>query len=156
MLAAASNAIIVGFNVRPEPKGQRLAEQEKVDVRLYTVIYDAINQIKAAMEGLLEPQYVEHALGRVEVRQIFTISKVGTIAGSFVVDGKVVRDASVRLVRDGRVVHQGKIASLRRFKDDVREVLSGQDCGIGLANYNDIHQGDVLEVYELEEIAPKL
>jgi len=156
MLAAASNAIIVGFNVRPEPKAQRLAEQEKVDVRLYTVIYDAINQIKAAMEGLLEPQYVERALGRVEVRQIFTISKVGTIAGSFVVDGKVVRDASVRLVRDGRVVHEGKIASLRRFKDDAREVLSGQECGIGLANYNDIHQGDVLEVYELEEIAPKL
>jgi len=156
MLAAASNAIIVGFNVRPEPKGQRLAEQEKVDVRLYTVIYDAINQIKAAMEGLLEPQYVERPLGRVEVRQIFIISKVGTIAGSFVVDGKVARDASVRLVRDGRVVHEGKIASLRRFKDDVREVLSGQDCGIGLVNYNDIHQGDVLEVYELEEIAPKL
>lgn len=156
MLAAASNAIIVGFNVRPEPKGQRLAEQEKVDVRLYTIIYDAINQIKAAMEGLLEPKYVEHPLGRVEVRQIFTISKVGTIAGSFVVDGKVVRDASVRVVRDGRVVHGGKIASLRRFKDDVREVLSGQDCGIGLVNYNDIHQGDVLEVYEFEEIAPKL
>ena len=156
MLAAASNAIIVGFNVRPEPKAQKLAEQEQVDVRLYTVIYDAINQIKAAMEGLLEPQYVERSLGRVEVRQIFTISKVGTIAGSFVVDGKVPRDASVRLVRDGRVVHEGKIASLRRFKDDVREVLNGQDCGIGLANYNDIHQGDVLEVYELEEIAPKL
>jgi len=156
MLAAASNAIIVGFNVRPEPKAQKLAEQEQVDVRLYTVIYDAINQIKAAMEGLLEPQYVERSLGRVEVRQIFTISKVGTIAGSFVVDGKVPRDASVRLVRDGRVVHEGKIASLRRFKDDVREVLNGQDCGIGLASYNDIHQGDVLEVYELEEIAPKL
>jgi translation initiation factor IF-2 len=156
MLAAASNAIIVGFNVRPEPKGQRLAEQEKVDIRLYTVIYDAINQIKAAMEGLLEPQYVEHPLGRVEVRQIFIISKVGTIAGSFVVDGKVARDAAVRLVRDGRVVHEGKIASLRRFKDDVREVLSGQECGIGLMNYNDIHQGDVLEVYEMEEIAPKL
>ncbi|MBI4737556.1 MAG: translation initiation factor IF-2 [candidate division NC10 bacterium] len=156
MLAAASNAIIVGFNVRPEPKAQKLAEQEQVDVRLYTVIYEAINQVKAAMEGLLEPSYVERALGRVEVRQIFNISKVGTIAGSYVVDGKVLRDASVRLVRDGRVVHTGKIASLRRFKDDVREVLSGQDCGIGLLNYNDIHAGDVLEVYELEEIAPKL
>ncbi|MBI4572528.1 MAG: translation initiation factor IF-2 [candidate division NC10 bacterium] len=156
MLAAASNAIIVGFSVRPEPKAQKLAEQEQVDVRLYSVIYEAINQIRAAMEGLLEPQYVERPLGRVEVRQIFNISKVGTIAGSFVVDGKVVRDASVRLVRDGRVVHEGKIGSLRRFKDDVREVLSGQDCGIGLANYNDIHAGDVLEAYELEEIAPKL
>jgi translation initiation factor IF-2 len=156
MLASASNAIIVGFNVRPEPKAQRLAEQEKVDVRLYTVIYDAINQVKSAMEGLLEPEYVERALGRAEVRQIFTISKVGTIAGSFVADGKVVREALVRLVRDGRVVHQGRIGSLRRFKDDVREVLSGQECGIGLVNFGDIHAGDVLEVYELEEIAPKL
>ncbi|MEK7220395.1 MAG: translation initiation factor IF-2, partial [candidate division NC10 bacterium] len=156
MLAAASNAIIVGFNMRPEPKAQKLAEQEQVDVRLYTVIYEAINQVKAAMEGLLEPSYVERALGRVEVRQIFNISKVGTIAGCYVVDGKVLRDASVRLVRDGRVVHAGKIGSLRRFKDDVREVLSGQECGIGLANYNDIHAGDVLEMYELEEIAPKL
>ena len=156
MLAAASNAIIVGFNMRPEPKAQKLAEQEQVDVRLYTVIYEAINQVKAAMEGLLEPSYVERALGRVEVRQIFNISKVGTIAGCYVVDGKVLRDASVRLLRDGRVVHAGKIGSLRRFKDDVREVLSGQECGIGLANYNDIHAGDVLEAYELEEIAPKL
>jgi translation initiation factor IF-2 len=156
MLASASNAIIVGFNVRPEPKAQKLAEQEQVDVRLYTVIYDAINQVKAAMEGLLEPQYVERAVGRVEVRQVFNISKVGTIAGSYVAEGKVVRDGLVRLVRDGRVVHQGRIGSLRRFKDDVREVPSGQECGIGLVSYNDIHVGDVLEVYELEEIAPKL
>ncbi len=156
MLASASNAIIVGFNVRPEPKAQRLAEQERVDLRLYTVIYEAINQIRAAMEGLLEPQYVERAVGRVEVRQVFNISKVGTIAGSFVVDGKVVRDATVRLLRDGRVVHTGKIGSLRRFKDDVREVLSGQECGIGLQDYNDIHAGDVLEVFEVTEIAPKL
>ena len=156
MLAAASNAIIIGFNVRPEPKAQKLAGREKVDIRLYTVIYDAINQVKAALEGLLEPQYVERALGRVEVRQVFTVSKVGTIAGSYVVDGKVVGNASVRVVRDGRVAHEGKIASLRRFKDDVREVLSGMECGIGLANFNDIHQGDVLEVFEVEEIAPKL
>jgi translation initiation factor IF-2 len=156
MLASASNAIIVGFNVRPEPKAQRLAEQERVDLRLYTVIYEAINQVKAAMEGLLEPQYVERPVGRVEVRQVFNISKVGTIAGSFVVDGKVVRDATVRLLRDGRVVHTGKIGSLRRFKDDVREVLSGQECGIGLLSYNDIHLGDVLDVFEVTEIAPKL
>jgi translation initiation factor IF-2 len=156
MLASASNAIIVGFSVRPEPKAQKLAEQERVDLRLYTVIYEAINQVKAAMEGLLEPQYVEKSVGRVEVRQVFNISKVGTVAGSYVADGKVVRDASVRLVRDGRVVHTGKIASLRRFKDDVREVLSGQECGIGLVNYNDVHAGDVLEVFEVQEIAPKL
>lgn len=156
MLASASNAIIVGFNVRPEPKGQKLAEQERVDLRLYTVIYEAINEVRAAMLGLLEPTYVERALGRVQVRQAFNITKVGTIAGSFVVDGKVTRDASVRLVRDGRVIFTGKIASLRRYKEDVREVLSGMECGIGLINYNDIHQGDVLEVFEVQEIAPKL
>jgi translation initiation factor IF-2 len=156
MLASASNAIIVGFNVRPEPKAQKLAEQEHVDLRLYAIIYDAINQVRAAMEGLLEPQYVERAVGRVEVRQIFTISKVGTIAGSFVLDGKVLRDASVRLVRDGRVVHTGKIGSLRRFKNDVHEVQSGQECGIGLFNYNDIHPGDIFEVYELEQVASTL
>jgi translation initiation factor IF-2 len=156
MLASASNAIIVGFNVRPEPKAQKLAEQEHVDLRLYAIIYEAINQVRAAMEGLLEPTYVERAVGRVEVRQVFNISKVGTIAGSFVLDGKVLRDASVRLVRDGRVVHTGKIGSLRRFKNDVHEVQSGQECGIGLLNYNDIHQGDVFEVYELEQVAPTL
>jgi translation initiation factor IF-2 len=146
----------VGFNVRPEPKAQKLAEQEHVDLRLYAVIYEAINQVRAAMEGLLEPTYVERALGRVEVRQVFNISKVGTIAGSFVLDGKVLRDASVRLVRDGRVVHTGKIGSLRRFKNDVHEVQSGQECGIGLFNFNDVHQGDVFEVYELEQVAPTL
>jgi translation initiation factor IF-2 len=156
MLAAASNAIVVGFNVRPDPKAQRLAEQERVDLRLYTVIYDAVNQIKAAMEGLLEPTYVERQLGRVEVRQLFNISKVGTVAGSFVVDGKVVQNARVRVVRDGKVVHEGKVGSLRRFKQDASEVLSGQECGIGLANYNDVHPGDVLEVFEMEEVAPKL
>ncbi|MFB3819574.1 MAG: translation initiation factor IF-2, partial [Candidatus Methylomirabilales bacterium] len=156
MLASASNAIIVGFNVRPEPKAQKLAEQERVDLRLYTIIYEAINEVRSAMEGLLEPTYVERPLGRAEVRQVFSITKVGTIAGSFVVDGKVQRDASARVVRDGRVVHTGKIGSLRRFKDDVREVLSGQECGIGLANYNDVHQGDVLEVFEVEEVAPTL
>ena len=156
MLASASNAIIVGFNVRPEPKAQRLAEQEHVDLRLYAIIYEAINQVRAAMEGLLEPTYVEHAVGRVEVRQVFMVTKVGTIAGSFVVDGKVLGGASVRLLRDGRVVHTGKIGSLRRFKNDVHEVQSGLECGIGLLNYNDVHQGDILEVYELEQVTTTL
>jgi translation initiation factor IF-2 len=156
MLASASNAIIVGFNVRPEPKAQRLAEQEHVDLRLYAIIYEAINQVRAAMEGLLEPTYVEHAVGRVEVRQVFTVTKVGTIAGSFVVDGKVLGGASVRLLRDGRVVHTGKIGSLRRFKNDVHEVQSGLECGIGLLNFNDVHQGDILEVYELEQVTTTL
>jgi translation initiation factor IF-2 len=156
MLASASNAIIVGFNVRPEPKAQKLAEQEHVDLRLYAVIYEAINQVRSAMEGLLEPTFVERAVGRVEVRQVFNITKVGTIAGSFVLDGKVLRDASVRLLRDGRVVHTGKIGSLRRFKNDVHEVQNGQECGIGLLNYNDVHAGDVFEIYELEQIATTL
>jgi translation initiation factor IF-2 len=156
MLASASNAIIVGFNVRPEPKAQRLAEQEHVDLRLYAVIYEAINQVRAAMEGLLEPLYVERQLGRVEVRQVFNITKVGTVAGSYVVDGKVLGGASVRLVRDGRVMHTGKIGSLRRFKNDVHEVQSGQECGIGLLNYNDVHQGDVLEVFEMDQVTPTL
>ena len=156
MLASASNAIIVGFNVRPDPKAQKLAEQERVDLRLYDVIYEAINQVRSAMEGLLEPTFEEHPLARVEVRQIFNVSKVGTIAGSFVVEGKVPRDAAVRLVRDGRVVHTGKIGSLKRYKDDVREVVSGQECGIGLLNYNDVHQGDILEVFELTQVAPTL
>jgi len=156
MLASASNAVIVGFNVRPETKAQRLAEQEKVEVRLYTVIYEAINEIRGAMEGLLEPKYVERPLGRVEVRQLFQVPKVGVIAGSFVVEGKVARDSPARVVRDGKVVHEGRIGSLRRFKEDVREVQSGYECGIGLANFNDVKAGDVLEVYQLESVAQKL
>ncbi len=156
MLASASNAVIVGFNVRPDSKAQKLAELEKVEIRLYTVIYDAINEIRGAMEGLLEPKYVERPVGRVEVRQIFQVPKVGVIAGSFVVEGKVSRDSPVRIVRDGKVVHEGRIGSLRRFKEDVREVQSGFECGIGLVKFNDVKVGDILEVYELEAVAQKL
>jgi len=156
MLASASNAVIVGFSVRPEPKAQKLAEQEKVEVRLYTVIYDAINEIRAAMEGLLAPKYVERPVGRVEVRQLFQVPKVGVIAGSFVLEGKVTRDSPVRVVRDGKVVHEGRVGSLRRFKEDVREVQGGFECGVGLTNFNDVKLGDILEVYELEAVAQKL
>ena len=156
MLASASNTVIVGFNVRPDPKAQKLAEQEKVEIRLYTVIYDAINEIRGAMEGLLEPKYIERPVGRVEVRQIFQVPRVGVIAGSFVMEGKVTRDSPVRIIRDGKVVHEGKVGSLRRFKEDVREVQSGFECGIGLMNFNDIKAGDVLEFYELEAVAQKL
>ena len=156
MLASASNAIIVGFHVRPDPKAQKLAEQEGVEIRLYTVIYDAINEIRQAMEGLLEPTYVERSIGRVEVRQVFTVPKVGAIAGSMVVEGKVCRDSQVRLIRDGKVVHKGRVGSLRRFKEDVREVQSGFECGVGLVNFNDIKVSDVLEVFELESVAQKL
>jgi translation initiation factor IF-2 len=156
MLASASNAIILGFNVRPDPKAQRLAEATWVEMRLYSVIYDAVAEIKVAMEGMLEPQYVERTMGRAEVRATFGIPRFGTVAGCYVSEGKILRDAAVRLVRDGRVVHQGKIASLRRFKEDVREVQSGYECGIGLLNFSDIKVGDVIETYELVPVAPKL
>jgi translation initiation factor IF-2 len=156
MLASASNAIILGFTVRPDPKAQRLAETMGVDIRLYNVIYDAVAEIKEAMEGMLEPQFAERPMGRAEVRATFGVPRFGTVAGCFVNEGKVTRDAAVRLVRDGRVVHQGKIASLRRFKEDVREVQNGYECGIGLLNFSDIKVGDLIEVYELVPVAAKL
>ncbi len=157
LLAAASNAIIIGFNIRPEPKAAALAEQEGVDVRLYTIIYDAMNDIKAAMEGLLEPTLKERTLGRAEVRQVFTVSKAGTVAGSYVLDGTITRaSAGVRVIRDSVVVYQGKLASLRRFKDDVREVQQGYECGISIENFNDVKAGDVIEAYAIDKIAAKL
>jgi len=157
LLAAASNAIIIGFNIRPEPKASDLAEKEHVDVRLYTIIYDALNDIKAAMEGLLEPTLKERVLGRAEVRQVFNVSKAGTIAGSYVIDGTITRaSAGVRVIRDNVVVYQGKLGSLRRFKDDVREVQQGYECGIGVENFSDIKTGDVIEAYAIDKIAAKL
>ena len=157
LLAAASNAIVVGFNVRPEPKAAALAEQQGVDIRLYTIIYDALAEIKAAMEGLLEPTLKERALGRAEVRQVFTVSKAGVIAGSYVVDGTITRAAvGVRVIRDNVVVYEGKLGSLRRFKDDVREVQQGYECGISVENFNDIKAGDTVEAYAVDKIAAKL
>ena len=155
-LAAASNAIVIGFNVRPEPKAAALAEAEKVDVRLYNVIYDAANDVRNAMEGLLEPLLKERILGRAEVRQVFSISKVGTVAGSYVVDGTLERSAQVRLIRDSVVVHEGKASTLRRFKDDVKEVATGYECGVTLENYNDIKVNDILEFYTYDKVAAKL
>ena len=152
MFASASNAIIIGFNVRPEPAARDLAEREGVDMRLYRVIYNAIEDIEAAMKGMLEPQFREVELGRAEVRNVFKVTGAGTIAGSYVLSGKIVRNAELRLVRDGIVIHEGKIASLRRFKDDVREVASGYECGIGIENYNDLKEGDILECFEMEEV----
>jgi translation initiation factor IF-2 len=157
LLAAASNAIIIGFNIRPETKASALAEKEGVDVRLYTIIYDALADIKAAMEGLLEPTLKERVLGRAEVRQVFTVSKAGTIGGSYVIDGTISRaSAGVRVIRDNVVVYQGKLGSLRRFKDDVREVQQGYECGIGVENFNDIKAGDIIEAYAIDKIAAKL
>jgi translation initiation factor IF-2 len=148
LLASASNAIVIGFNVRPEVKAASLAAQDGVDVRLYTIIYEVINDIRAAMEGLLEPTYKEQIQGRVEIREVFNISGVGAVAGCYVTDGKIQRGSLVRLLRDQRVVHDGKLASLKRFKDDVREVTAGYECGLGLEGYQDIKKGDMLEAYE--------
>jgi translation initiation factor IF-2 len=157
LLAAASNAIIVGFNVRPEPKASALAEQQGIDIRLYTIIYDAMAEIKAAMEGLLEPTLKERTLGRAEVRQVFTVSKAGIIAGSYVVDGTITRAAAgVRVIRDNVVAYEGKLGSLRRFKDDVREVQQGYECGISVENFTDVKVGDIIEAYAIDKIAAKL
>jgi translation initiation factor IF-2 len=148
LLAAASNAIVIGFNVRPESKGAALAAKEGVDVRLYTIIYEAVADVRAAMEGMLEPTYREQTQARVDVRQIFNIAGVGTIAGCYVTEGKIARGNSVRLLRDQVVVHEGKLASLKRFKDDVREVAAGYECGLSLEGFQDLKQGDVIEAYE--------
>ena len=156
MLASASNAIIIGFNVRPEPKGAQLAEAEGVDIRLYTVIYNLVDDIKNAMTGLLAPIVKEEVAGRASVREVFKISKVGTVAGCYVTDGRIPRGARVRLIRDSVPVYDGKIAALKRFKDDVKEVQTGFECGISIEGYNDIKAGDVIEAYELKEEAAKL
>ena len=153
LLASASNAVIIGFNVRPERKAQELAEQEKVDIRLHSIIYELQDEMKRAMTGLLDPIVKETYLGRAEVRDTFRIPKVGMIAGCQVVDGSIKRDSDVRLLRDNVVVFKGKIGSLRRFKDDAREVTNGMECGIGIANYGDIKAGDVIEAYVIEKVA---
>ncbi|MCX7787755.1 MAG: translation initiation factor IF-2 [Spirochaetes bacterium] len=155
-LASASNAIIIGFHVRPTPKAQQLAEVEKVEIRKYNIIYDAVDDIRAAMEGLLKPELKEETLGTVEVREVFKVPKVGTVAGCYVVSGKIRRNAQVHVIREGIEIYTGKIASLKRFKEDVREVEAGFECGVSLENYQDIRVGDQLEVFEVKEYAKKL
>ncbi|MDY6861651.1 MAG: translation initiation factor IF-2, partial [Thermodesulfobacteriota bacterium] len=152
MLASASNAIILAFNVRPDQKVSNMALQEKVDLRTYRVIYDVITDIKKAIEGLLEPTYEEEIIGHAQVRKLFHLSKAGMIAGSYVLDGKIVRGAHVHLLRDGVVIYDGIISSLRRFKDDAKEVASGYECGIGIENFNDLQPQDVIEVYVVQEV----
>ncbi len=156
LLASASNAIIIGFNVRPTSSAKSLAEQEHVDIRYYDVIYNAIDEVKAAMVGMLEPEYREKVLGKAEVRETFRVSKVGTVAGCYVLEGTIPRNANARLLRDNVVIYTGKIASLKRFKEDVREVQAGYECGIGLEKFNDIKVGDIIEAYEMEEVKPEL
>ena len=156
MFASASNAIIIGFNVRPDVNARKAAENEKVDVRLYRVIYDAIEDVKAAMSGLLEPEYREVTLGRAEIRKVFKASRIGTIAGCYVVEGKIERDAGVRVVRDGIVIFEGKLDSLKRFKDDVKEVLQGYECGLALEKFNEIQEGDIIEAFNIETVKRQL
>ncbi|HUR36451.1 MAG TPA: EF-Tu/IF-2/RF-3 family GTPase, partial [Terriglobales bacterium] len=156
LLASASNAIIIGFNVRPERKAQEIAEQEQVDIRLHSIIYELQNEIRKAMTGLLEPVFKETYLGRAEVRDTFKVPKAGTIAGCLVQDGVIKRDAEVRLLRDNIQIFKGKIGSLRRFKDDAKEVTNGMECGIGIANFNDVKVGDVIEAFSVEKVAAEL
>ncbi|MGB4505148.1 MAG: translation initiation factor IF-2 [Syntrophaceticus sp.] len=156
MLASASNALVIGFNVRPDVNAKKAAEFHKVEIRLYRVIYEALDDIKAALEGMLEPIYKEEFVGRAEIRNVFHIPKVGVVAGCYVLEGKAVRNSRVRVVRDGVVIYEGIIDSLKRFKDDVREVAQGHECGIGLDKFQDMKVGDILEIYDIEEIKREL
>ncbi len=156
MLASASEAIIIGFNVRPTAKAKALAQQEKVEIRFYDVIYKVIEDVKKAMAGLLEPEYEERIMGVAEVRATFKVPKVGVVAGCYVKEGKIERGAKVRLLRDNVVIYTGRIASLKRFKEDVKEVVAGYECGVGLENFHDIKVGDLLEAFEVVEIKREL
>ncbi len=152
ILASASNAVVIGFNVRPDVNAQKAAESEKVDVRLHRVIYKAIEEMEAAMKGLLDPEYEEKVIGQAEVRETFKVSKIGTIAGSYVTNGKITRNSSVRVIRDGVVLYEGEILALKRFKDDVREVVQNYECGITVKDFNDLKTGDIIEAFIMEEI----
>ena len=156
LLASASDAIIIGFQVRPSSSARKLAEQEQIDIRLYSIIYDAINEVKAAMEGMLAPEFEEKITSNVEIREVFKITKVGTIAGCMVLDGKITRNSKIRIIRDGVVVYTGELASLKRFKDDVKEVLTNYECGLNILNFNNIEVGDIVESYEQVEVKRKL
>ncbi|RST75519.1 translation initiation factor IF-2 [Siminovitchia acidinfaciens] len=151
-LAAASNAVVIGFNVRPDVNAKRAADSEGVDIRLHRIIYKAIEEIEAAMKGMLDPEYEEKVIGQAEVRQTFKVSRIGTIAGSYVTDGKITRDSGVRLIRDGIVIYEGEIDDLKRFKDDVKVVNQGYECGITIRNFNDVKEGDVIEAFLMEEV----
>jgi translation initiation factor IF-2 len=152
LLASASDAVIVGFQVRPSNAARKVADNEEIEIRLYSIIYDAINEVKAAMEGMLAPETQEIIVGNAEVRDVFKITKVGTVAGCMVTDGYLKRTNPIRLIRDGIVIYSGEMGALKRFKDDVSEVKSGYDCGISIKNFNDINVGDVIEAYEQREV----
>ena len=152
LLASASDAVIVGFQVRPSSSARRLAEQEQIEIRLYSIIYDAINEVRDAMEGMLAPTVEEIIVGNIEVRDVFKISKIGTVAGCYVTEGNIKRNNKIRIIRDFIVVHTGEISALKRFKEDVSEVKFGYECGLSIKNFNDIEVGDVIESFELKEV----
>ncbi|HPS46399.1 MAG TPA: translation initiation factor IF-2, partial [Bacteroidales bacterium] len=156
LLASASNAIIIGFQVRPSLSARKLAEQEQIDIRLYSIIYNAINELKSAIEGMLSPDIEEKITSNIEIREVFKITKVGTIAGCMVLDGKITRNTKIRLIRDGIVIYTGELGSLKRFKDDVKEVNAGYECGLNIHNFNDIKEGDIIEGFEQIEVKKKL
>jgi translation initiation factor IF-2 len=156
LLASASNAIVVAFQVRPSPAARRLAEQEEIEIRQYSIIYNAIEEVKAAMEGMLSPEIEEKVVCNIEIREVFKITKVGTVAGCMVLDGKVHRNTKIRLIRDGIVIYNGMLGSLKRFKDDVKEVAAGFECGLNIENFNDMKVGDIIEGYEEVEVKKKL
>ena len=156
LLASASNAIVVGFNIRPERNAQDTAEHEDVEIRLYSIIYEVSEDIQKAMLGLLEPTITERETGRAEVRDIFRVPRFGTIAGCYIQDGLIARNSQIRLVRDSKVLHQGNIDSLRRFQEDVNQVRAGYECGISIANYNDVKVGDLIEAFVKEQVEPQL
>jgi translation initiation factor IF-2 len=156
LLATASNAIIIGFQVRPSLNARKLAEKEGIEIRLYSIIYDAINELRAAMEGMLSPEIKEEITGTLEVMEAFKITKVGTVAGCIVRDGKIYRTSKVRIIREGIVVYDGLLGSLKRFKDDAKEVVSGLECGLNIDNYNNIEVGDIIEAYTSREVKKTL
>jgi len=156
MLASSADAIVIGFNIKLDPRVMELAADEGVEVKLYHIIYDLVSDVKAAMEGLLEPEYKDVLQGKAEVRQLFRVPRVGTVAGCFVTEGRITRSSSVRVVREGTQIHEGKIASLKRVKDDVREVAAGFECGISLEDFNDLKEGDMIESFITETVERKL
>ena len=156
LLASASDAVIIGFNVRPMGNARMIADKEEIDIRTYSIIYDAINDLKDAMEGMLSPELKEEVTGTAEIRETFKISKIGTIAGCMVTSGKIFRNSQIRLIRDGVVVFTGELSSLKRFKDDVKEVSKGYDCGMQVKNYNDIQVDDIIEAFQEVAVKKKL
>ncbi|MBR5228538.1 MAG: translation initiation factor IF-2, partial [Firmicutes bacterium] len=155
MLASTTGAIIIGFNVRPSMAVSSVAQRDGVEIRTYRVIYEVIEEVEAALKGMLDPEFKEQVLGTIEVRNTFKVPNVGIIAGAYVLDGKVERNAQIRLVREGIVIHEGKISSLKRFKDDAKEVNRGYECGIGIENYNDLKEGDIIEAFKMVEVERK-